>query len=288
MISGIGYIRDMTTPVSKSSPFPLLVRALAAVILAAIAAVPSAAELAIRVGSGTEIVGHCPPPSVPLADDAPLALWLTGQHGEVEAERRAVDDLAARGVETCLIDLIAPYFLPLLPSSWARIPDADLVDWLNATRARHPRRPLVVIATGRNAATALRAARVWRAAGGDGVAGALLLFPLLYQELTPGAEPEYDAEVDHARLDLVILQPRSSAGFWWRERLQARLETAGARVGLIVQPGLRDGFYRRADINATELAAAARLGEIVGDGLAALIDLNATPRVASPDPKEHP
>jgi len=226
---------------------------------------------ALMLPSGVEIIHQR------YAADGPLlAVWLTGQYGRDEAEHKAAADMAARGVETWVTDLLAPYFLPLLPSSWSQVPDRDLGDWLQAMRERHSDRRIVLIATGRVAAVALRAVHDWRLRhgrdAGNPVAGALLMYPLLYQELVPGEEPRYDPVVNQTRLDLVILQPMSSAGYWWRERLRGYLESAGSRVWMDVLPGLRDGFYRRGDINPAEIAAGQRLGEIVLDALRPLLN----------------
>jgi hypothetical protein len=239
----------------------------------------AAEETALRLPSGAELASQ----RYPAAGNI-LAVWLTGQHGRVEEEHAAAAHLAARGVETWMTDFFAPYFSPLLPSGWGQVPEADLAAWLEALRRDHPGRRIVLVATGRGASLALRAVAAWRERfgkpGGEAVAGALLLFPLLYQELAPGAEPEYDPVVGRGRLDLVLLQPKSSAGYWWRDRLKGALEAAGSRVEMSVLPGLRDGFYRRGDINAQEIAAARRLGEIVLDGLKPLID--------NPPPKGQP
>lgn len=231
---------------------------------------------AMVLPSGVEIVNQR------YAADGPvLAVWLTGQYGHDQAEHKAAADMAARGVETWVTDLLAPYFLPLLPSSWAQVPDRDLGDWLQALRERHPERRIVLISSGRVAAVALRAVHDWRARYGhdtrNPVAGALLMYPLLYQDLVPGEEPRYDPVVNQTRLDLVILQPMASAGFWWRERLRSFLESAGSRVWIDVLPGLRDGFYRRGDINPTEIAAGQRLGEIALDALRPLLNQEVVP-----------
>lgn len=205
-----------------------------------------------------------------------LAIWLTGQYGRTEEEHKAAADMAAQGVETWVADFLAPYFLPLLPSSWNQIPDQDLAEWLEAVRLQNPDRRIVLISTGRVSSLVFRAVRTWQTRYGQGhfkpVSGALLMFPLLYQELMPGEEPEYDPVVNETKLDLVILQPKSSAGYWWRNRLKEVLEIAGSRVWLQVMPGLRDGFYRRGDITAPEIAAGARLGEMVLEAMTPLID----------------
>lgn len=227
--------------------------------------------LGIVLPSGVEVVA-----SRYAADGDILALWLTGQFGRIAEEHQAAADMAARGVETWVVDLLAPYFLPLLPSSWARVPDHDLGDLLDAAHKRHPNRRIVLVAPGRVAAIALRAIQDWRARHGgdigDALAGTVLMFPLLYQELVPGEEPRYDPIVHQSRGDIVILQPTSSAGFWWRERLQSYLRDAGSRVRVDLLPGLRDGFYRRGDINEREIAAARELGNITLRALRALLE----------------
>ena len=223
-------------------------------------------EVAVKLASGSEIVSQRYPATGSL-----LAVWITGQYGRVEEEHKAATDLAAAGVETWVTDILSPYFLPLLPSSLNLVPDRDLGDWLEALRLRNPGRRILLIAGGRAASLVLRGVHAWRAqyaADAAGfVRGAVLLFPLLYQELLPGQDPDYDPVVAETRMDLVILQPRSSAGYWWRDRLKQVLESAGSRVRLDVLPGLRDGFYERSDINTQEVAAGTHLGQILLDGL---------------------
>lgn len=220
----------------------------------------------IELPSGVQIVSQRY-----AADSGVMAIWLTGQFGRTDEEHKAAADMADQGVETWITDMLAPYFLPLLPSSWNQIPDQDLADWLEHVRQRHPDRRIVLISTGRVASVLLRTVESWRDRFGQGVVeavdGALLMFPLLYQELSPGQEPAYDPIVDRARLDVIILQPKSSAGYWWRDRLKQALEHAGSRVRIDVLPGLRDGFYRRGDITAQEVAAGERLGQMLLDAM---------------------
>ena len=253
-----------------------VVSAFAALILLSILLLPLATraepvQVSLRLASGTEMVSQ----RYPASGDV-LAVWLTDQGGRNEEEQKAAADMAAKGVETWLTDCLAPYFLPLLPSSWSQVPDQDMAEWLETLHQHNRGKRIVLIATGRSAGLALRAANAWQARYGGGatnpLAGALLMWPLLYQELAPGEEPDYDPAVRQTRMDLVILQPMSSAGYWWRERLKGFLEGAGSRVWLDVLPGLRDGFYRRSDINPQEISAGARLGEILLNGLKPLID----------------
>lgn len=215
-----------------------------------------AEEAAVTLPSGVEVVSQRF-----AAPRGPLLLWFTGQYGNVEAEQKAAADLAARGVELWLTDWLAPYFLPQLPGSMEKVPDKDLGDWLATIRRHVPDRPMLLAASGHTADLALRAARDARDRLGVATSGAVLLFPLLYRGLEVGAEPDYAAVVDATRQRLAVLVPKSSAGYWWRDRLKERLEAAGSRVKLTVLPGMRDGFYRRADATEPEMAAGARLGE---------------------------
>ena len=223
-------------------------------------------ETAIPLPSGLEVSSHRFP-----AAQGPILLWLTGQYGNVEAERKTAANLATRGLEVWLTDWLAPYFLPQLPGSMEKVPDRDLGDWLAAIHQRHPDRPLLLLASGHTADLALRAARDARDRLGVPAAGSVLLFPLLYRGLEAGREPDYAAVVDSTRQKLAVLVPKSSAGYWWRERLKERLEAAGSRVMLTVLPGMRDGFYRRTDATEMEIAASERLGDTVWQAIRNLL-----------------
>jgi hypothetical protein len=226
-------------------------------------------EITLSLPSGVEVVSQRH-----ASDRGPLLLWFTGQYGNVEAEQQAAADLAGKGAEVWLTDWLAPYFLPQLPGSMARVPDRDLGDWLAAILRRHPERKLLLVASGHTADLALRAARDARDRLGVSPSGSVLLFPLLYRGLEVGAEPDYAPVVADTRMRLAVLVPKSSAGYWWRDRLRESLEAAGSWVKLTVLPGMRDGFYRRADANDQEIAAGANLGETVWQALQNLIGEN--------------
>lgn len=228
----------------------------------------AATEETVDLTSGTAVVSHR------YADHGAgaVVLWLTGQYGRLEEEHRAAAHLAGSGMEVWLTDWIAPYFLPQVARSVTEVPDADLAEWLERMQQRHAGRPLVLVASGHASALTLRAAAARQARFGtpSTVAGAVLLWPLLYKHPEPGEEPMYDPVVGQTRLDLVILVPMSSAGYWWREAMQAAFEAAGSRVRITVLPGLRDRFYHRGDANTLEQAEGARLGEILAPHIATL------------------
>ncbi|MDW8323300.1 MAG: hypothetical protein RMK60_04305 [Burkholderiales bacterium] len=203
-----------------------------------------------------------------------VLLWYSGQYGRIEAEQRAAADLAGLGFEVWLADWLAPYFLPPTASSLQQVPEEDLAAWLQAAVQAHPQRPVVLLASGHAALLPLRAAAAWRARAQAPAqpAGAVLLFPILYQDPEPGEEPEYDPVVARTRLDLVLLFPQHSAGHWWRDALQAAFAAAGSRTRGAVLPSVRDRFHHRADANADEQQAAARLGELLAAHILSLLD----------------
>ncbi len=242
--------------------------ALLYMLLLACDAMAAPFEENITLSSGAVIGSH----RYPSAAAHTVVLWFSGQYGRLEEEHRAAAQLAGLDMEVWLADWLTPYFLPQVAGSLAEVPDADLAEWLEAMHERHAGRPLVLVASGRATTLPLRATLAWRTRfdAPAPVAGAVLLWPLLYHDPEPGEEPEYDPVVRQTRLDLAILVPMSSAGYWWREAMQAAFEAAGSRVRITVLPGLRDRFYHRGDASASEQAEGARLGEILAPHIASL------------------
>ncbi len=226
-------------------------------------------EETVILDSGTAVISQR---YVGQASPGAAVLWLTGQDGRLEEEHHAAAHLAGLGLEVWLTDWLAPYFLPQQARSIAEVPEADLADWLERMRQRHAGRPLVLVASGHASALPLRATAAWqeRFKAPPPAAGAVLLWPLLYRDPEPGEEPEYNPVVSQTRLRLALLVPMSSAGFWWREAMQAAFEAAGSRVRTAVLPGLRDRFYHRGDATAQEQAEGGRLGEILAPHIATL------------------
>lgn len=236
--------------------------------LALLVPLAQADELTLRLPSGVEFISQRV--ASQAAPQGPLLLWLGTT--PAEAELIAATDLGVRGIETWFTDLYAPWFLPSLPSSAAQVPATDLADWLDAVQARNPGRDWLLVSPGRFAEPTLRGLRAWQQRHPEAAPGrVLLLFPMLYRGVEAGAEPDYASVVDQTRARIAILQPKSSAGFWWRDRLKARLEAAGSQIFLTVQAGLRDGYYRRGDITELEQAAATRLADTLFDAIQPLL-----------------
>lgn len=194
-----------------------------------------------------------------------LAVMLTGEYGWNQYEYQAGEYLAKQGIETWVADFFSGYFLSPGMSSARKIPDADLIAWLEQVQKQSGKREIVFIAAGHMAQPALRLAELWQARLGKQatIRGAVFLFPLLYDDVEPGQEPIYDATVQRAKLNIAFLQPQAAAGFWWRERLKAALGSGGSKVKLTVLSGLRDGYYRRPDATPEELVAGGKMGELL-------------------------
>ncbi|NWG87449.1 MAG: hypothetical protein HXY26_08090 [Hydrogenophilaceae bacterium] len=224
------------------------------------AAFAAGSEVTTPVPSGNEIRSQRY-----AAKGKPLVVFLTGEFGWSEYEDRAGEYLAGQGVEAWVADVMGAYFLPPGMSNVRKVPDADLLAWLARVQRQSGKREIVLIATAHMAQPALRLAHLWQTkyAKHARLRGAVFLFPLLYEDVEPGQEPVYDPIVSQARLDIAYLQPQASAGYWWRERLKATMESSGSRVQLTVLPGLRDGYYRRGDATPEELAAGDKLGELL-------------------------
>lgn len=238
-----------------------MARILSILFLALCLCAPLRAEdIPVELPSGVEVVSQRF-----AAPQGPLLLWLTGEYGSLPSERQAATDLAAQGVEVWITDWLAPYFLPQLPGSIAKVPDTDLGDWLAAVQKQQPGREIYLMASGHAADLALRAARDARERLALATRGTVLLFPLLYRDLEAGTSADYADVVAATREHLAILIPQFSAGYWWRERLQEHLEAAGSRVDLNVLLGVRDGFYRRPDATDTEKQAGGQLGKTLAE-----------------------
>lgn len=227
-----------------------------------------AVEETVTLASGTSVTSQ----RYGSRNARTVVLWMTGQYGPLEAEQHAAEYLAGLDMQVWLTDWLAPYFLPQTAGSIEAVPVTDLAEWLEAMLQRHTGRAIILVASGHAAVLPLRAAVAWhtRHQVAPPVAGAVLLWPLLYREPEPGEDPKYDPVVSQTRLRLSLLVPMSSAGYWWRETMQAAFEAAGSRVSITVLPGLRDRFYHRGDATAQEQAEGARLGEILAPHIFAL------------------
>lgn len=119
----------------------------------------AAADETVNLASGAAVTSHR---FAGQTNRGAVVLWLTGQDGRLEEERRAAAYLSGLGLEVWLTDWLAPYFLPQAAPSIAQVPEADLVERLETMRQRHAGRPLALLASGHATSLPLRATAAWQ------------------------------------------------------------------------------------------------------------------------------
>jgi len=218
-----------------------------------------------RLPGGTEVSLR----QFPAVDNT-LLLWFACDEGQGTAESKAAAELAKRGIETWLPDMLGAHFLPMSPSSMDSLP-ADEIAALIA-RALGSGKRVYLVTAGRAALSVLRGLAAWQKGAApdarDAVEGVLLFYPELYAGLpAPGAEARYEPVVTETRTRLVVLQGERSPGRWWLRHLKRALEQGGSTVQTALLPGVRGYFFVREEQTPQEAAMAARLPELVQDAL---------------------
>ncbi|MHB1186891.1 hypothetical protein [Thiobacillus sp.] len=190
------------------------------------------------------------------ADGQQLLLWVASERGRAEPEVHAAQQLAAQGVETWSLDLVAAYFLPQLASSMDAVPPQDLADWLRAAQASGKR--VVVYAVSRAAVPVLRAAAALEPAERQGLC-VMLMYPNLYTVAEPLAEPDFLVVGSLAGLRVHVLQPRRSAATPWLPGLLDHLAKQGAATSHVILENLREGYWGRETPTEFEIAESRRM-----------------------------
>ena len=185
-----------------------------------------------------------------------LLLWVSAERGRAEPEVHAAQQLAAQGVETWSLDLVAAYFLPQLPSSMDAVPPQDLVDWLRTAQASGKR--VVVYVVSRAAVPVLRAAAALEPAERQKLC-VMLMYPNLYSVAEPLAEPDFLVVGSLAGLRVQVLQPRRSAATPWLPGLLDHLAKQGATAGHVILENLREGYWMRETPTAFEISESRRM-----------------------------
>jgi hypothetical protein len=185
-----------------------------------------------------------------------LLLWVTSERGRAEPEVHAAQQLAAQGVETWSLDLVAAYFLPQLASSMDAVPPRDLADWLRAAQASGKR--VVVYAVSRAAVPILRAAAMLTPDERQGLC-VILMYPNLYTVAEPLAEPDFLVVGDLRGLRVHVLQPRRSAATPWLPGLLGHLAKQGAATSHVILENLREGWWARETPTEFEIAESRRM-----------------------------
>lgn len=199
-----------------------------------------------------------------------LLLWFPCDEGLGTAESKAAAELAKRGVETWLPDMLGAHFLPISPSSMDSLPAEEIAALID--RALNSGKRVYLVTAGRASLPVLRGLAAWRKQAApdarDAIEGVLLFYPELYAGTpAPGSEARYEPVVGETRTRLAILQGERSPGRWWLRHLKQAFEQAGSTVYTALLPGVRGYFFLREEQTPEEAATAARLPDLVQDAL---------------------
>jgi len=171
-----------------------------------------------------------------------LLLWVSYERGRAPAEASGAEALAAAGVEVWSLDPTSSYFLPQLGRSMDAVPQEDVADWMRAALASG--KQVTIYAVARAAVPVLRGLAALEPAQRAAIC-VMLMYPNIYREAEPLAEPDY---LDFGSLEgarIRILQPRRSAATPWLPGRVEALEMQGANVSSVILENLRENFWAR-------------------------------------------
>lgn len=238
--------------------------------LALAGASAGAAPARFLLDSGSEVSLDAYP-----AQGNTLLLWFMCDEGHGSGESRLAGELAQRGVETWIPDLLDAHFLPRLPSSLKEVPAQEISEVIAHTIASSPKN-IVLVTAGHGTATILTGARLWQERAAEPARSRLKAVILLYPDLyeippAPGVDGQYHPVVGQNRLPVFIYQPQQSPGLWWLGAHKAALGHDGVTVKSVVLPGVRNHFFVRPDQTPEESATTARLPELIQDAIKELV-----------------
>lgn len=207
------------------------------------------------------------PVSVYGASKQKLILWLPSEMGVINADGKIAAQLVQRGFEVWIADLFSARFLPVVPSSLAKIPAADVATLIHVAAQQH--RTIYLLTSGHGAGITLGGAREWQKHNPTHkIAGAILLFPNLYvKSPEPGETPSYLPVATQTRLPIVILQGDLSPWYWHLDEMKSTLQKGGSQVAIKIFPGMRDRFYFRGDATPSERKFGSQVATLITDGI---------------------
>ncbi|MDP2828201.1 MAG: hypothetical protein Q8O37_06305 [Sulfuricellaceae bacterium] len=228
------------------------------------------AQAKLVLESGNEI-----PLDTYPAQGETILLWFMCDEGHGSGESRIAGELAQRGVETWIPDLLDAHFLPRLPSSLKEIPPQEISEVIAHTVAAS-KKNIVLVTAGHGAATILAGAKLWQARTAESartrLKAVILFYPDLYElPPAPGVDGQYHPAVGQNRLPIFIYQPQQSPGLWWLGAHKTALSHDGVKVQSKVLPGVRNHFFVRPDPTPEESATTARLPELIQDAIKELV-----------------
>lgn len=194
-----------------------------------------------------------------------LLVWVSSERDQAEAERKAASELARRGIEVWMLDLSFSYFLDADRKGFDKVPAADMQALLKL--AEQQKRP-IVFAVGRAAVPILKAFGSWtRNEGRPAHLEYVLMHPNLYEEAEALQDVRYLDFGDLNGAQLLILQPRRSAGVVWLDRQSEALQRQGAEVKNEILEQLREGYWARQEPTAYEIEMGQHLADLIWDRL---------------------
>ncbi len=213
-------------------------------------------------------------------DGDSLLLWLPSESGVLQEETRHAKTLAASGQSVWFADVLTAWFLPALASSIEQLPADELATLVEKVRLRSQKK-VYLVASGRGALLALRAAHAWQQRYGKTatLGGIIMLSPKLFVETPePGMAGEFMPVVSQSNLPVFIIQPANSPWRWKLDRIVPALERAGSDVFAWILTESRDRFYYRPDATQQEDQLAERLPAMLSSAIRLLQAYNNKPR----------
>ncbi len=189
-----------------------------------------------------------------------LLLWVSYERGRAAAEASGAEALASAGMEVWSLDPTSSYFLPQLARSMDVVPVEDVVDWMRAALASG--KQVTIYAVARAAVPVLRGLAALEPAQRAAIC-VMLMYPNIYREAEPLAEPDY---LDFGSLEgarVRILQPRRSAATPWLSGRVEALEMQGATVSAVILENLRENFWAREAPTEFEITEGRRLDALL-------------------------
>jgi hypothetical protein len=189
-----------------------------------------------------------------------LLLWVSYERGRAAAEVSAAKVLAEAGVEVWSLDPTSSYFLPQLARSMDAVPQEDMADWMRAALASG--KQVTIYAVARAAVPVLRGLAALESAQRATIC-VMLMYPNIYREAEPLAEPDYLDFGSLERAQIRILQPRRSAATPWLPGRVEALQRQGANVSAVILENLRENFWARETPTEFEVSEGRRLDAVL-------------------------
>jgi peroxiredoxin len=190
-----------------------------------------------------------------FGDHGDRILWIPSERGvNTTKHSTLLNAVANQQHEVWLADLHESYFIPAGRSSYTKIPVSDIAELIQKSLPDDNRK-LFIVTTGRGAVLSLLALNQLQNTAGSNeqIGGIVMLHPNFQAETpTPGVAMEYLPIVDITQQAIFIIQPKKSNGFWYLDKLVARLSDAGSQVYSRIIDQASDGYHVKPDASGIE------------------------------------